>query len=63
MVKKGTSFETDQQDVYWTSWHDYGQKRGEYKIKDGKMSEKWWNSKGEPVEYGGRSLEAANNYP
>ena len=31
-------------------WHENGQKKFEKKYKDGKrISEKWWNSKGEPV--------------
>ena len=32
-------------------WHDNGQKRAELNFKDGKkISKKWWNSKGEPVD-------------
>ena len=32
-------------------WHDNGQKSHEANFKDGKrISEKWWDSKGEPVD-------------
>ena len=32
-------------------WHENGQKKLEANFKDGeKISEKWWNSKGEPVD-------------
>ena len=33
------------------SWYENGQKEIETNFKDGeKISEKWWNSKGEPVD-------------
>ena len=32
-------------------WHENGQKQRQANYKDGeKISEKWWNSKGEPVD-------------
>ena len=40
-------------DGLWTEWHENGQKSYEETYKDGKLvegSEKWWNSKGEPVD-------------
>ena len=43
-------------------WHGNGQKMAEVNFKDGKLvegSDKYWNSKGEPVA----TNEAANNYP
>ena len=39
------------QDGLATAWHENGQKQGELTWKDGeKVSEKFWNSKGEEVE-------------
>ena len=39
-------------------WHENGQKGGEANFKDGKMiSEKYWNSKGEPVDTIEEALE------
>jgi len=41
-------------------WHENGQKRAEGKAKGGELvSEKFWNSKGEPVD----TIEEANNNP
>ena len=35
----------------WLIWHKNGQKAAESNWKDGEMlSEKYWNSKGEPVD-------------
>ena len=35
----------------YVSWHENGQKRSERNWKEGKkISEKWWNSKGKPVD-------------
>ena len=38
-------------DGLWTRWHENGQKKVEATYKDGeRISEKWWNAKGEEVE-------------
>jgi antitoxin component YwqK of YwqJK toxin-antitoxin module len=49
----------DKEDGLWIAWHSNGQKKKEETFKDGEPvedSEKFWNSKGEPVV----SLEEAN---
>jgi len=39
-------------------WHENGQKREETNYKDGeRISEKWWNSKGEPVDSKGKPID------
>ena len=38
-------------DGLWVFWHKNGQKKSEENYKDGeKVSEEYWNSKGEPVD-------------
>ena len=52
------NFKDGKSDGLWTVWHENGQKQFEENWKDGKLvegSEKYWNSKGEPVD----SLEEA----
>jgi antitoxin component YwqK of YwqJK toxin-antitoxin module len=48
-------------DGLWLRWHDNGQKNEEVNWKDGKLiSRKYWNSKGEPVDFGGNKLKQNN---
>ena len=47
------NFKNGKPDGQWTRWHENGQKQFEANWKDGKPvkgSEKYWNSKGEPVD-------------
>ena len=45
------NFKDGKQDRLWLIWHKNGQKAAESNWKDGEMlSEKYWNSKGEPVD-------------
>ena len=45
------NFKDGKQHGLWLFWHENGQKRQETNYKDGeRISEKWWNSKGEPVD-------------
>ncbi len=51
--EKEGNFKDGKMDGLWVGWHKNGQKAGEGNFKDGKLvegSEKWWNSKGEPVD-------------
>ena len=46
------------EDGLHVDWHENGQKRQETNYKDGeRISEKWWNSKGEPVDTYEEALE------
>ncbi len=50
-VERLVKFKDGKQDGLATAWHENGQKQGELTWKDGeKVSEKFWNSKGEEVE-------------
>ena len=45
------NWKDDKQDGLLTTWHEDGQKRFEVNYKNGKkISGKYWNSKGEPVD-------------
>ena len=45
------NFKDGKKDRLWLIWHKNGQKAAERNFKDGEMlSEKYWNSKGEPVD-------------
>ena len=47
------NFKDGKYDGLWVAWHKNGQKREEANFKDGKPVEgyeKFWNSKGEPVD-------------
>tara|TARA_B100001057_G_scaffold90975_1_gene87275 strand:- start:756 stop:1226 length:471 start_codon:yes stop_codon:yes gene_type:complete len=45
------NWKDDKQDGLLTTWHENGQKRFEVNYKNGKkISGKYWNSKGEPVD-------------
>jgi len=50
--KKGeANFKDGKQDGLTMGWHENGKKQAEANFKDGELiSEKYWNSKGEPVE-------------
>ena len=46
-----TTHKDGKKDGLETAWYENGQKQREENYKDGIMiSEKWWNSKGEPVK-------------
>ena len=46
-----TNYKDGKEDGLVLTWHENGQKHGEGNYKDGKkISGKWWNSKGEPVD-------------
>ena len=46
-----TNFKDGKEHGLYVSWHENGQKRSERNWKEGKkISEKWWNSKGKPVD-------------
>ena len=50
---KESNFKDDKKDGLYLEWHENGQKRFEIKYKHGEEvegSEKYWNSKGEPVD-------------
>ncbi|NCG28410.1 MAG: hypothetical protein GWP42_12810 [Verrucomicrobiales bacterium] len=45
------NFKDGKADEPWVLWHENGQKKWEVNFKDGKkISQKYWNSKGEPVD-------------
>ena len=51
------NYKEGKEDGLVLTWHENGQKHGESHYKNGKkISGKWWNSKGEPVD----SLEEAS---
>ena len=48
--KLQTTYKDGKKDGFATVWHSNGQMQGELNYIDGeKISEKWWNSKGEAV--------------
>ncbi len=47
----GSHYKNGKKDGLELFWHENGQKKSEGKFKDGKkISVKFWNSKGEPVD-------------
>ena len=54
------TYKDGEQDGLRTGWHENGQKKAEINFKNGKPvegSEKYWNSKGEPVDSAEEALK------
>ena len=50
------NYKNGKRDGLWVAWHENGQKREETNYKDDEIvSEKFWNSKGEPVDSRGEA--------